>query len=105
MYADQYQRLFDLRSAFLHGRKMAAISTQDQIIARSLARQVVDALVVSSQIANISSRENFLENLVDKGAPLIVHKHKLKVKNEKAHASKKEMTKIALLNENLKFPR
>ena len=85
MYADQYQRLFDLRSAFLHGRKMAAISTQDQIIARLLARQVVDALVVSSQIANISSRENFLENQVDKGDPLILHKHKLKVKKRKKH--------------------
>ena len=38
-HADQYEQLFDIRSAFLHGRAMTDISTQEQVMARSLARQ------------------------------------------------------------------
>lgn len=70
-YADQYERLFDLRSAFLHGRAMTAISTKERVMARSLARQVVEALILTTQAGPISSREDFLDGLLDKGAPLL----------------------------------
>lgn len=70
-HADQYEQLFDIRSAFLHGRVMTDISTQEQVMARSLARQVVEALILAAQSGQISSREDFLDRLLDKGAPLI----------------------------------
>lgn len=70
-YADQYEQLFDLRSAFLHGRAMTAISTKERVMARSLARQVVEALVLATRAGPIGSREGFLDILLDKGAPLI----------------------------------
>jgi hypothetical protein len=70
-YADQYEQLFDLRSAFLHGRAMAAISTKERVMARSLAREVVEALILATQAGPISSREDFLDGLLDKGAPLL----------------------------------
>ena len=70
-YADQYERLFDLRSAFLHGRAMTAISTEERVMARSLAREVVEALIVATQTGAVLSREDFLDVLLDKGAPLI----------------------------------
>lgn len=68
---DQYEQLFDIRSAFLHGRAMMDISTQEQVMARSLARQVVEALILATQSGQIPSREDFLDSLLDKGAPLI----------------------------------
>lgn len=70
-YADQYERLFDVRSAFLHGRAMAAISTKERVMARSLAREVVEALILATQAGPTSSREDFLDGLLDKGAPLL----------------------------------
>lgn len=70
-YADQYERLFDLRSAFLHGRAMTAISTKERVMARSLARRVVEALILATQAGPTSSREVFLDGLLDRGAPLI----------------------------------
>lgn len=70
-YADQYEQLFNLRSAFLHGRAMAAISTEERVMARSLAREVVEALVLATQAGPIPSREDFLDGLLDKGAPLL----------------------------------
>jgi hypothetical protein len=70
-YADQYERLFDVRSAFLHGRAMTAISTEERVIARSLARQVVEALILATRAGSVSSREDFLDDLLDTGAPLI----------------------------------
>lgn len=66
-YADQYERLFDLRSAFLHGRAMTAISTEERVMARSLARQAVEALVLGTRAGPIGSRDNFLDGLLDKG--------------------------------------
>jgi hypothetical protein len=60
LYADQYEQLFDVRSAFLHGRAMTAISTQERVMARSLARQVVEALILATR-APITSREDFLD--------------------------------------------
>ncbi|EJU13466.1 hypothetical protein LH128_08626 [Sphingomonas sp. LH128] len=70
-YADQYETLFNVRSAFLHGRAMNAISTGERVLARSLARQVVEALILATQTGTISSREDFLDDLLDKGAPMI----------------------------------
>jgi len=70
-YADQYELLFDVRSAFLHGRAMTAISTKERVMARSLARQVVEALILAIGAGPIGSREDFLDSLLDKGAPLI----------------------------------
>jgi hypothetical protein len=70
IHADQYERLFDIRSAFLHGRAMTDISTQEQVMARSLARQVVEGLILATQAAPIPSREDFLDGLLDAGAPL-----------------------------------
>lgn len=71
LYADQYERLFNVRSAFLHGRTMTAISTEERVMARSLAREVVEALILATQAGPIPSREAFLDDLLDKGAPLI----------------------------------
>lgn len=70
-YADQYGQLFDVRSAFLHGRAMTAISTEERVMARSLARRVVKALIVATQGTPVSSREGFLDGLLGKGKPLI----------------------------------
>lgn len=41
----EYEELFDLRSAYVHGRPMAPISSVDRFRARRLARRVVLALV------------------------------------------------------------
>lgn len=70
-YADQYEQLFDIRSAFLHGRAMMAISTQERVMARSLAREVVEALVLLTRNGPVSSREDVLDDLLDKGAALL----------------------------------
>tara|TARA_R110002049_G_C9165958_1_gene561440 strand:- start:573 stop:1919 length:1347 start_codon:yes stop_codon:yes gene_type:complete len=70
-FADQYDHLFNLRSAYLHGRNMSVISTRDRVSARSLARQVVEAMISASQTAILSSRESFLDDLLDQGAPMI----------------------------------
>lgn len=70
-YADQYERLFEVRSAFLHGRAMTAISTKERVMARSLARGVVEALILATQRSPIYSREDFLDGLLDTGKLLI----------------------------------
>ncbi|KAA3497917.1 hypothetical protein DXM27_24525 [Rhizobium rhizogenes] len=61
----EYELLFDLRSAYVHGRSMAPISSEDRRRARRLARAVVLVLVdvASSQGANID-REMFLNGLL-----------------------------------------
>lgn len=71
LYADQYERLFNVRSAFLHGRAMTDISTEEQVMARSLARQVVEALILAIQAGPLPSREDFVDGLLDRGAPLL----------------------------------
>ncbi|WP_210264730.1 hypothetical protein [Bradyrhizobium archetypum] len=70
-FADQYEQLFGVRSAFLHGRNMMAITTKERVTAPALARQVVEALILATLAGPISSREDFLDGLLDKGAPLI----------------------------------
>ena len=71
LYADQYERLFKVRSAFVHGRAMTDISTKEQVMARSLSRRVVEALILATQAGPVPSREDFLNDLLDRGAPLI----------------------------------
>lgn len=70
-YAEHYEQLFDVRSAFLHGRTMSAISSQERVMARSLARRVVEALMLATQTGPIVSREHFLDDMLDKGATKI----------------------------------
>ena len=50
---------------------MTAISTKEQVMARSLARQVVEALILATLAGPIGSREDFLDGLLDMGAPVI----------------------------------
>ena len=69
-FAADYGKLFDLRSAFLHGRNMNHVSSQDRILARSLARRVVESLVNASQTGGVLSRESFLDDLLDRGSTL-----------------------------------
>jgi len=57
--------------SFLHGRTMTAISTKERVLARSLARRTVEALILATRAGQITSREDFLDGLLDKGAPLI----------------------------------
>jgi hypothetical protein len=61
----EYESLFDLRSAYVHGRSMAPILSEDRRRARRLARSVVLALVylASGQAANID-RETYLNGLL-----------------------------------------
>jgi hypothetical protein len=70
-FANQYEHLFDVRSAFLHGRAMSTISTDERVMARSLAREVVEATILAARDQRIVSREDFLDTLLDKGAGLV----------------------------------
>lgn len=71
VFADEYERLFRVRSAFLHGRAMGAISTAERVLARQLSRQVVAALVDQGLTNTVSSREDHLQRLLDRGASLL----------------------------------
>jgi hypothetical protein len=69
---DDYRKLFDIRSEFLHGRKMNAISSDDRLLARRLARRVVAALVKDASVFDvIGSRERYLDGLFQKGLSII----------------------------------
>jgi len=70
-FAAQYEQLFNLRSTFLHGRTMGAISTVERVAARRLSRQVVSGLVGEATGPVAVSRETRLRALLDRGAPLI----------------------------------
>jgi hypothetical protein len=70
-FADQYEQLFKVCSAFLHGRAMGAISTAERVLARKLSRQVVAALVDRALAAHSVSREAELQRLLDSGLPLL----------------------------------
>lgn len=70
-YGDDYEKLFKLRSEFLHGRPMGDISSDMRIDARSLARKVVCALVGAAKTAPQNSfREDYLGQLLDIGLTL-----------------------------------
>ena len=61
---DDYRHLFDLRSAYLHGRTMRPISSQERLLARRLARRAVKGLVEAALAAPaLQSREAYLRTL------------------------------------------
>jgi hypothetical protein len=70
-FAKQYEDLFNVRSAFLHGRAMGTISTNERVLARKLARQVVCALVQAASEGVVAARDTYLETLLDQGRGLI----------------------------------
>ena len=70
-FAQQYDHLFGVRSAFLHGRAMGEISTAERVLARKLARLVVEGLVREATTAVVVSREDHLQMLLDRGAALL----------------------------------
>jgi hypothetical protein len=68
VYGDEYVRLFDHRSDFLHGRRMGSIPSDDRIAARALARKVVKALVAAALSSQQpQSRETYLDSLLAQG--------------------------------------
>ncbi|MDW9476926.1 hypothetical protein GOA69_32420 [Sinorhizobium meliloti] len=69
--AKDFDHLYNLRSAFLHGRKMQAISTAEQIKARRIARLVVEALIDAANRQTISDRSAFLDNRTLAGLSLL----------------------------------
>lgn len=65
---ETYGRLFNLRSEYVHGRVMTAISGGDRTEARRLARRVVEALMQRAQTA-IVDRESVLLTLAPHRPP------------------------------------
>jgi hypothetical protein len=65
----RYETLFNIRSAYVHGRRMEPISTGDQVLARTMARRVIEALI-NAAAGPISLREAFLDDLLTKGKAL-----------------------------------
>jgi len=73
--AESYRSLFKDRSVFLHGRSMPAIPADQRILARTLARRVVDALVLANQADPSLERGAFVDSLFDQGVKLIAAKN------------------------------
>lgn len=66
-----YGDLFEVRSEYLHGRPMSAISTENRILARRLSRKVVAGLVeVAARIGSSQTRDEVLDDLLDSGVAL-----------------------------------
>lgn len=64
----QYQRLFDLRSEYVHGRGgLSPVSTSQRMGARILARRVAQSLVKEAGMFS-GTREDKLEQFLDAGA-------------------------------------
>lgn len=68
---ESYKQLFKKRSEFLHGRSMQDIPSRERVLARTLSRRVVDALVLVNQIVPEIDRGQYLDDLLDEGALLI----------------------------------
>jgi hypothetical protein len=59
-----YRHLFDLRSRYLHGRPMDEIAGKDRLLARRLARRVVNEVVSAAlKMPKSQSREEYLHSL------------------------------------------
>lgn len=70
--AGDYGALFDVRSAFVHGRAgVQSISTVQRVTARRLARQVARALVQRAS-AQLVSRDAMLGAMLDEGVALML---------------------------------
>jgi hypothetical protein len=62
----EYRRLFDVRSNYVHGRQMGEISSADLKSARSLARKVARRLVhVAAHDTVAADRDTYLMSLLD----------------------------------------
>jgi hypothetical protein len=64
-FGAQYRKLFKIRSNYLHGRSVTAISSTDRVLARTLAREVVSALV--QVVPDVRSRGHYLRALLVQG--------------------------------------
>jgi hypothetical protein len=65
---EDYCRLFDIRSLFLHGRKMDAIPGEERIAVRRLAQRVVNGLIGAALAEPaLRSREAYLNDLLTRG--------------------------------------
>lgn len=63
---EEYRRLFDVRSNYVHGRQMGEISSGDLTGARTLARKIAARLVqVAAYDATTTNREAYLMSLLD----------------------------------------
>jgi hypothetical protein len=58
--ADQYETLFEIRSAFVHGRELDPIPSEKRMSARRLARRVVDGLIGAAANSKFTDRDAFL---------------------------------------------
>ncbi|WP_380780418.1 hypothetical protein [Sphingomonas sp. R86520] len=69
--AADYKDLFEMRSAYVHGRRvLAKVGTTDRVRARSLARRIARALIdVAAQPAQ--PREVVMGQLLHQGAPML----------------------------------
>jgi hypothetical protein len=64
---EDFRRLFDLRSEFLHGREMSTISSADRALARSLARKAAASLIRDANNGAATTREAYLSGLLSAG--------------------------------------
>jgi len=61
--AEDFNRIFRLRSDFVHGKHVNLISSSERTVARSLACEVINKLVDSAVAEPGVSREEYLERL------------------------------------------
>jgi hypothetical protein len=65
---EDYRRVFKHRSEFVHGRKMKALPGKERIVARRLARQVINGLMNAALASpEPRSREDYLSELLNRG--------------------------------------
>jgi hypothetical protein len=70
--ADNFNDLYELRSEYLHGRLMSPIGTPSRMLARSMARRTVVALVAAATAqAKGMTRDRFLDQFLTTGATLL----------------------------------
>lgn len=58
-----YNKLFNLRSAFIHGRPLAEISSEKRVAARTLARRVISGLLNAADAGTHQDRTAYLTSL------------------------------------------
>ena len=68
--AVDYRELFEIRSAYLHGRGMGPLSSGHRARARRVARRTVAALVARASARGDGGREDQLEALLEQGAAM-----------------------------------
>jgi hypothetical protein len=69
---NHYRHLFNLRSEFVHGRKMEAIRGKERVVARRLANRVVNGIIEATlNNPGPQSREDYLGDLLARGLPYL----------------------------------